>query len=82
MFESITEIITKNGGDIDKFMGDACMSFWFNEGDNQNNDKCMLSILEIQKAIKELNDNDPIMKKDPLKVRLLKGHLKAFKRPF
>ena len=36
MFESITEIITKNDGDIDKFMGDACMSFWFDEGDKQN----------------------------------------------
>ena len=70
MFESITEIITKNDGDIDKFMGDACMSFWFDEGDNQNHDKCMLSILEIQKAIKELNDSDPIMKEDPLKVRM------------
>ena len=70
MFESITEIITKNDGDIDKFMGDACMSFWFDEGDNLNHDKCMLSILEIQKAIKELNDSDPIMKEDPLKVRM------------
>ena len=70
MFESITEIITKNDGDIDKFMGDACMSFWFDEGDNQNHNKCMLSILEIQKAIKELNDSDPIMKEDPLKVRM------------
>ena len=69
-FESITEIITKNDGDIDKFMGDACMSFWFNEGDNQNHDKCMLSILEIQKAIKKLNDSDPTMKNDPLKVRM------------
>ena len=70
MFESITEIITKNDGDIDKFMGDACMSFWFDEGDNQNHDKCLMSILEIQKAIKELNESDPIMKEDPLKVRM------------
>jgi DNA-binding response OmpR family regulator len=70
MFESITEIITKNDGDIDKFMGDACMSFWFDEGENQNHDKCLLSILEIQKAIKELNESDPIMKEDPLKVRM------------
>ena len=70
MFESITEIITKNDGDIDKFMGDAYMSFWFDEGENQNHDKCLLSILEIQKAIKELNESDPIMKEDPLKVRM------------
>ncbi len=70
MFESITEIIKKHDGDIDKFMGDACMSFWFDEGENQNHDKCLLSILEIQKAIKELNESDPIMKEDPLKVRM------------
>ena len=46
------------------------MSFWFDEGENQNHDKCLLSILEIQKAIKELNESDPIMKEDPLKVRM------------
>ena len=34
------------------------MSFWFDEGDKQNHDKSMLSILEIQKAIKELNNGN------------------------
>ena len=70
MFERITEIITENDGDIDKFMGDACMSFWFDEGDSSNTEKCLKSVLEIQSAITELNASDPILKDDPLKIRM------------
>ena len=70
LFERITEIIIKNDGDIDKFMGDACMSFWFDEGENGNDLKCIQTILEIQSAITELNRFDEIMKSDPLKVRM------------
>ncbi len=70
MFEKITEIITENDGDIDKFMGDACMSFWFDEGDSPNAEKCLNSVLEIQSAITELNALDPILKDDPLKIRM------------
>ena len=70
MFERITEIITENDGDIDKFMGDACMSFWFDEGDSSNTEKCLKSVLEIQSAITELNASDPILQDDPLKIRM------------
>ena len=70
MFERITEIITENDGDIDKFMGDACMSFWFDEGDSSNTEKCLRSVLEIQSAITELNASDPILQDDPLKIRM------------
>ena len=70
LFERITEVIIKNDGDIDKFMGDACMSFWFDEGENNNDIKCMRTILEIQSAIAELNKFDEVMKSDPLKVRM------------
>ena len=70
MFGKITGIITENDGDIDKFMGDACMSFWLEDGDNLNGTKAIKSILEIQKAILELNESDEILKADPLKVRM------------
>lgn len=70
MFGKITGIITENDGDIDKFMGDACMSFWLENGDNLNGTKAIKSILEIQKAILELNESDEILKADPLKVRM------------
>jgi len=70
MFEKITEVITIEGGDIDKFMGDACMSFWFDEGSSNNHEKCISAVLKIQKEIAELNASDEILKKDPLQIRM------------
>jgi DNA-binding response OmpR family regulator len=70
MFEKITEVITEEGGDIDKFMGDACMSFWFDEGQNNSHEKCISAVLKIQKAMEELNESDETLKKDPLKIRM------------
>ena len=70
MFEKITEVITAEGGDIDKFMGDACMSFWFDEGISNNHEKCISAVLKIQKEIANLNASDEILKKDPLQIRM------------
>ena len=70
MFEKITEVITENGGDIDKFMGDACMSFWFDEGKTNNHENCISAVLKIQKEITNLNASDEILKKDPLQIRM------------
>lgn len=70
LFEKITEVITEEGGDIDKFMGDACMAFWFDDDGGQNHEKCITAVLKIQKAVAELNSSDHILKKDPLQIRM------------
>jgi DNA-binding response OmpR family regulator len=70
MFERITEIIHQNGGDIDKFIGDACMAFWFDEGEVDVHFKSLCTILEIQVAISELNASNSILKDDPLRIRM------------
>ena len=70
MFEKITEVIMSEGGDIDKFMGDACMAFWFDEGVNQNHFKSISAIIKIRQAIDELNASDPTLCNDPLKIRM------------
>ena len=70
MFEKITEIITDHDGDIDKFIGDACMAFWFDDKAEGNSKKALAAILTIKRAILELNANDPILKSDPIRVRI------------
>lgn len=70
VFERITNIIHSNGGDIDKFIGDACMAFWFDEGDSETHRKSLSTILEIRKAINELNRSNEILRADPLKIRM------------
>ena len=52
----MVENITKHHGTVDKFIGDAVMAYWNAPIEVQNHaDKALLSALEQQKKLKELN---------------------------
>ena len=55
----MTDIIMKNNGTIDKYMGDCIMAFW-NAPLNQHNHRSLAvdSAIEMIKCLKELNDNE------------------------
>ncbi len=55
-FDCIAKIIHNHNGTIDKYIGDSVMAFWGapHPDESQAKDACLAS-LEIQKAIKELN---------------------------
>tara|TARA_A100001011_G_C13794680_1_gene628516 strand:- start:127 stop:615 length:489 start_codon:yes stop_codon:yes gene_type:complete len=49
----------KNGGTIDKYMGDCIMAFWNAPIDTANHkEKAIDSALEMMSKLKELNDSD------------------------
>ncbi len=55
-FTEMVEIIFRNGGTLDKFIGDAIMALWgapFNTPDDA--DKAMTAAIEMQRALTELN---------------------------
>jgi len=55
----MTDIIMKNGGTIDKYMGDCIMAFWNAPIDTPNHKELAIkSALEMMVKLKELNDND------------------------
>lgn len=54
----MTEIIMKNGGTIDKYMGDCIMAFWNAPLDCSNHrEMAIKSALEMEEKLKELNDS-------------------------
>ena len=54
----MTEIIMKNGGTIDKYMGDCIMAFWNAPLDCPNHrEMAIRSALEMEAKLKELNDS-------------------------
>jgi len=52
----MTDVIIKNGGTIDKFMGDCIMAFWNAPIENKKHrEMAIKSAIEMQVALKELN---------------------------
>jgi adenylate cyclase len=55
----MTNIIMKNGGTIDKYMGDCIMAFWNAPIDTPNHKELAIkSALEMMDKLKELNETD------------------------
>jgi len=55
----MTDIIMKNGGTIDKYMGDCIMAFWNAPLDTKNHKELAIkSALEMIDKLKELNDTN------------------------
>ena len=55
---SMTDIIIKNGGTIDKFMGDCIMAFWNAPLDNdKHREMAVKSAIEMQEELLKLNMN-------------------------
>jgi adenylate cyclase len=57
LFSSLTEVIHRHGGTVDKYMGDAVMAFWgaplLDESHAMNAAK---AALDMQKAVRQLNE--------------------------
>ena len=70
LFKVMTEVIIRNEGDIDKFIGDACMAFWLDEIAASSSEKILKSILEMQHQIDLMNSEHPLLSKDPIVVRM------------
>ncbi len=69
LFSTMTKVIMNSGGDIDKFVGDACMAFWMDENPLRSADLAILSTIIMQQEIKKMNDSNPLFKEDPLFIR-------------
>jgi len=70
LFSVMTRVIHKTGGDIDKFIGDACMAFWTDEDLNKTSLYALNFMVNIQEEIKKLNDQSDILKNDPIHLRM------------
>ncbi|MCB1188964.1 MAG: response regulator [Leptospiraceae bacterium] len=69
LFDTMTSIIGAYEGDIDKFIGDACMAYWILPISKEAVINAIKATLEIQKKVKELNLYDEIFSKDPIAMR-------------
>jgi DNA-binding response OmpR family regulator len=70
LFSVMTRAIHKSGGDIDKFIGDACMAFWTDEDPNKTSLSALNFMLNIREELKKLNEESPILKNDPIRLRM------------
>ena len=70
LFSLVTRAIIKHGGDIDKFIGDACMAFWIHEQNNNAQKALLDTMLKIKACLKALNESDPRLKTDPFALRI------------
>lgn len=70
MFEVMTQVIMKHEGDIDKFIGDACMAFWMEEDSVLSASNAIKATLEIRKALEDMNEADAVLSKDPIHIRI------------
>jgi adenylate cyclase len=55
---AMTDIILKNGGTIDKYMGDCIMAFWNAPLDTPNHQRlAVISAFQMREKLKEMNDS-------------------------
>lgn len=70
LFEVMTRVIMESGGDIDKFMGDACMAFWLDEAGESSRKNSIDAILRMRVALKEMNETSKLLVSDPIAIRI------------
>jgi DNA-binding response OmpR family regulator len=70
MFDVMTRVIMESGGDIDKFMGDACMAFWLDEGSDAFCRNALDAVLRLRLALKEMNETSKLLSADPIAIRI------------
>jgi DNA-binding response OmpR family regulator len=69
MFDVMTRVIMASGGDIDKFMGDACMAFWLEEGGADSRASAIDAIIALRRALQEMNRSSALLAADPIAIR-------------
>jgi DNA-binding response OmpR family regulator len=70
LFDTMTRVIVANEGDIDKFIGDACMAFWMSDDPLVAAERSLRTVVTLRQALAEMNAKDPVLSKDPIMIRM------------
>jgi adenylate cyclase len=70
LFEVMTRLIMEHGGDIDKFIGDACMAFWLDENPTVSAERALRVAVRMRKEIEVMNKESPVLAADPIHIRM------------
>ncbi len=70
LFEVMTRIIMGAQGDIDKFIGDACMAFWMDDDPVASAERALRAALEMRPQIAAMNATNPTLAADPIRIRI------------
>jgi DNA-binding response OmpR family regulator len=70
VFAMITDVTHEFEGDVDKFMGDACMLFWYGEDEKEAAHKMIEAAFAIRKKLEVMNNSDPLLQNDPIFLRM------------
>ena len=70
LFEVMTRVIMEHSGDIDKFIGDACMAFWLDEDPIVSAERAIKATLCMRKEIARMNKENPVLAEDPIQIRM------------
>lgn len=70
LFEVMTRVIMENDGDIDKFIGDACMAVWMHDDVAVAAERAVRSYLLLRRAIDAMNRQSPLLAADPIRIRV------------
>lgn len=70
LFEMMTRIIMEHEGDIDKFIGDACMAFWLNDDPRVSAERAICAALRMRREIARMNSANPLLVQDPIHIRM------------
>jgi adenylate cyclase len=70
LFEMMTRVIIAHQGDIDKFIGDACMAFWMDDDPALSAERALRAALEMRPQLAALNRAHPTLAGDPIHIRV------------
>ena len=70
LFEVMTQTIMGSQGDIDKFIGDACMAFWMEDDTLVSAERALRATLKMRLRIEALNASSPLLAADPIQIRI------------
>jgi DNA-binding response OmpR family regulator len=70
LFEVMTRVIMNTQGDVDKFIGDACMAFWMDEDDAASAERALRAAMQMRPQLDALNQSNPLLAEDPIHIRV------------
>jgi DNA-binding response OmpR family regulator len=70
LFEVMTRIIMAHQGDIDKFIGDACMAFWMDDDPAASAERALRATLAMRPQMAAMNAANPTLAADPVRIRV------------
>lgn len=70
LFTVMTRVIMESGGDIDKFIGDACMAFWIDDEPARSSASALGFMSRIREELITMNKQHRQLKADPIAIRM------------